>query len=217
MNLVKIMNSRYSTKKFDKTKKISSEDMNQIKELLRLSASSVNSQPWHFVIASTEEGKKKISKSTQGFFAFNDEKVLDASHVIVLCSRTTMDENYLKHVLEKEDKDGRFLNDEIKNSMHNARNTFTNFHKNDYNDLQDWMDKQVYLNMGSLLLGAATLGIDAVAMEGFDVKILNEELGLNKKGLTAVTIVPLGYRSDDDFNASLPKSRLDEEDVFTII
>ena len=191
--------------------------MKQIKELLRLSASSVNTQPWHFIIASSEEGKKQISKSTQGFYAFNDEKVLTASDIVVLCARTSMDEDYLQHILEKEDQDGRFANEEIKNGMHGGRSAFVNFHKNDYNDLQYWMDKQVYLNMGSLLLGSAVLGIDAVPMEGFDVKVLNEELGLTEKGLTAVALVPLGYKANDDFNAQLPKSRLSEEEVFTTI
>ncbi|HAR86683.1 MAG TPA: oxygen-insensitive NAD(P)H nitroreductase [Clostridium sp.] len=217
MNLIEIMERRYSTKKFDNTRKISAEDMKQIKELLRLSASSVNTQPWHFIIASSEEGKKQISKSTQGFYAFNDEKVLTASDIVVLCARTSMDEDYLQHILEKEDQDGRFANEEIKNGMHGGRSTFVNFHKNDYNDLQYWMDKQVYLNMGSLLVGSAALGIDAVPMEGFDVKVLNEELGLTEKGLTAVALVPLGYKANDDFNAQLPKSRLSEEEVFTTI
>ncbi len=217
MNLIEIMERRYSTKKFDNTRKISAEDMKQIKELLRLSASSVNTQPWHFIIASSEQGKKQISKSTQGFYAFNDEKVLTASDIVVLCARTSMDEDYLQHILEKEDQDGRFANEEIKNGMHGGRSTFVNFHKNDYNDLQYWMDKQVYLNMGSLLLGSAALGIDAVPMEGFDVKVLNEELGLTEKGFTAVALVPLGYKSNDDFNAQLPKSRLSEEEVFTTI
>jgi len=217
MNLIEIMERRYSTKKFDNTRKISAEDMKQIKQLLRLSASSVNTQPWHFIIASSEQGKKQISKSTQGFYAFNDEKVLTASDIVVLCARTSMDEDYLQHILEKEDQDGRFANEEIKNGMHGGRSTFVNFHKNDYNDLQYWMDKQVYLNMGSLLLGSAALGIDAVPMEGFDVKVLNEELGLTEKGFTAVALVPLGYKANDDFNAQLPKSRLSEEEVFTTI
>lgn len=217
MNLIEIMNNRYSTKKFDTTKKISEENIHQIKELLRLSSSSVNLQPWHFIITSSEEGKNKISKSTEDFFAFNKEKVLEASHVIVLCSKTSIDDDFLRNILDKEDKDGRFANDEFKNGMHNGRSNFVNIHKNQYNDLQDWVDKQVYLNLGNLLLGVAALGIDAVPMEGFDAKILDEELGLSEKGLKPIAIVPIGYRANDDFNASLPKSRLNEDEIFTTI
>ena len=217
MNLIEIMNNRYSTKKFDTTKKISEENINEIKELLRLSSSSVNLQPWHFIIASSEEGKNKISKSTEGFFAFNKEKVVDASHVIVLCSKTSIDEDFLRNILDKEDADGRYANEEFKNGMHNGRIGFVNIHKDQYNDLQDWVDKQVYLNLGNLLLGVAALGIDSVPMEGFDAKILDQELGLTEKGLKPIAIVPIGYRASDDFNATIPKSRLNSEEIFTTI
>lgn len=217
MNLIEIMNNRYSTKKFDTTKKVSEENLNEIKELLRLSSSSVNLQPWHFIIASSEEGKNKISKSTEGFFAFNKEKVVDASHVIVLCSKTSIDEDFLRNILDKEDADGRFANEEFKNGMHNGRVGFVNIHKEQYNDLQDWVDKQVYLNLGNLLLGVAALGIDSVPMEGFDAKILDQELGLTEKGLKPIAIVPIGYRASDDFNATIPKSRLNSEEIFTTI
>ena len=77
------------------------------------------------------------------------------------------------------------------------------------------MEKQLYLAFGTLLLGAAALEIDACPMEGFDVKILDEELGLRSKGLTSAVIASLGYHSDEDFNARLPKSRLLAETVIT--
>ena len=38
------LNSRYTAKQYDKTKKISAENMDVIKEAIRLSASSINSQ-----------------------------------------------------------------------------------------------------------------------------------------------------------------------------
>jgi nitroreductase/dihydropteridine reductase len=82
-------------------------------------------------------------------------------------------------------------------------------------DAQHWMEKQVYLALGTLLLGAAELEVDAVPMEGFNAKVLDEELGLREKGFTSVVLVSLGYSGADDFNAKLPKSRLAAETVFT--
>ncbi len=73
------------------------------------------------------------------------------------------------------------------------------------------------MNLGSFLLGAGLLGIDAVPMEGIDQAVLDAEFGLNKRDLTAVTAVALGYRADTDFNAGLPKSRLAVDDIFTLI
>tara|TARA_R110001592_G_scaffold100568_2_gene285359 strand:+ start:120168 stop:120509 length:342 start_codon:yes stop_codon:yes gene_type:complete len=102
------LNWYYSAKDFDRNSKISSEDFDRVKALLRMSPSSTNLQPWHFIIASTEEGKKRIAKGTQGFFTFNEAKVLKASHVVLFCSRITADEDYMQHVLGVEDLTGRF-------------------------------------------------------------------------------------------------------------
>lgn len=215
MNITEILNNRYSVKEFDATKKISDSDFEQVKTLLRLSPSSVNLQPWHFLIADTQEGKERIAKGTQGFFQFNTPKVIDASHVIVVAARTNADEAYMNSILEQEDKDGRFAAQEFKDQMHSGRMLFADIHKYDLKDLPHWMEKQVYLNMGSLLLGVASIGIDAVPMEGVDVKALDEEFGLRKKGYTALAVVSLGYRKDTDFNAKLPKSRFPEETVIT--
>ncbi|HFQ5255118.1 TPA: oxygen-insensitive NAD(P)H nitroreductase [Vibrio vulnificus] len=217
MTIVQAAQSRYSTKAFDASRKLPEEKVAAVKELIRMSASSVNSQPWHFIVASSEEGKARIAKATQGGFAFNERKILDASHVVVFCAKTAIDEAYLLDLLESEDKDGRFADVEEKNGMHAGRSFFVNMHRFDLKDAHHWMEKQVYLNVGTLLLGASAMEIDAVPIEGFDAKVLDEEFGLREKGFTSVVIVPLGYHSEDDFNAKLPKSRWSAETVFTEI
>lgn len=217
MNLTEIAKTRYSTKEFDTAKKISAEDFEQIKSLLRLSASSVNLQPWHFIIADNAETKKRILKGTQESFPFNDEKIKDASHVILFCVKTELDDKHLFRILEQEDKDGRFAEPAFKDELHMGRTMFADIHRYDLKDAQSWMEKQVYLNMGTILLGAGSLGIDALPMEGLDAKALDEEFGLREKGYTALAIVSLGYHKETDFNAVLPKSRLPEDEIFTIL
>ncbi len=217
MEINKILNSRYSTKLFDVNKKLGAKEVQDVKDLLRLSASSVNGQPWGFIIAETTEGKNRIAKSTEGAYVFNKEKVETASHVVVFLSRTDMTDEYMNHILEVEDQDGRFAQAEFKEGMHAGRTMFVGMHKYDLKDLQHWMEKQVHLNMGSFLTGLAALGIDSVPMEGFDAKILDDEFNLRAKGFTAVGIVPIGYRSSEDFNADLPKSRLPETEIITMI
>ncbi|BFL82522.1 hypothetical protein LFREDSHE_09720 [Shewanella baltica] len=64
---------RYTTKAFDPTKTIPAEKIADIKTLLQFSPSSVNSQPWHFVLASTAEGKALIAQATENY-AFNTQK-----------------------------------------------------------------------------------------------------------------------------------------------
>ncbi|TCS38851.1 oxygen-insensitive NAD(P)H nitroreductase [Reinekea marinisedimentorum] len=217
MNLSEIVKTRYSTKEFDADKKISAEDFAQIKDALRYAPSSVNSQPWHFIIASSEEGKSRMAKGTEGTFAFNAPKILNASHVVLLAARTSIDDDYIEHILEIEDEDGRFADPSFKETVNAGRVKFVGIHRDQLKDMDHWMQKQVYLNMGSLLLAAATIGVDAVPMEGVSLPALNEEFGLLEKGFTAVGVVSFGYRAESDFNANLPKSRLPEEEVFTIL
>ncbi|WP_178985363.1 oxygen-insensitive NAD(P)H nitroreductase [Winogradskyella helgolandensis] len=219
MNLTELLNWRYTTKEYDPTKKISEADMAEVKNLLRMSPSSVNLQPWHFIVAETAEGKARIAKGTQGFFSFNEPKVTNASAVVLFCSKTDADEEYMKHIADTEDKSGRFPNDDIKNGFLGAVKAFAGIHKYDLKDLQHWMEKQVYLNIGSFLLGVASLGIDATPMEGIDVKALDEEFGLREKGFTSLVAVSIGYRAESDFNSTekTPKSRLSENEIFTLI
>lgn len=217
MDIVKLFDERYTTKVFDKTKKIPQEQIEQIEEILRKSPSSTNAQPWHFIIASTEEGKARIAKSAAGRYVFNAAKITDASHVIILCTRAAIDEAYLKQVLAVEDKAGRFADEQGKQGQHNGRSYFVNMHRFERRDAQQWMEKQVYLALGALLVGAAALGIDSCTMEGFDQAVLDAELGLREKGLISSVVVSLGYRSADDHNAKLPKARLPLESVITKI
>lgn len=217
MTITQAVMKRYSTKSFDPAKKISDEVMNSIKTLLRYSPSSVNIQPWHFIIAASEEGKNRIAASTRPGFEFNTAKITDASHVVLLCAKTDVDEAYMNSVLEQEDKDGRYATPEHKAMNNGGRTFFVNLHKETLGDLPHWAAKQVFLNMGTLLLGASALGVDAVPMEGVDFDTLDTEFGLSAKGLAPVAVVSLGYRKEDDFNAALPKSRLPEAQIMTVI
>jgi len=215
MNIVEHAKTRYSTKAFDANKALSDEQVSALKELIRFSPSSTNAQPWHFVLASSDESKQKIAQATQGFYSFNERKVLDASHVLVFCAKTSIDEEYLLNLLQVEDEQGRFADEESKQGQHGGRSYFVNMHRFDLKDASHWMEKQVYLNLGTVLLGASTLGIDAIPIEGFDAKILDEQFGLRERGYTSLVIVPLGQRREDDFNATLPKSRWPEAQIFT--
>ncbi len=215
MNIIDIAKKRYSTKEFDGTKKLSKEDAQKVKDLLRFAPSSINLQPWSFIIAETEEGKNTIAKSTQGNYEFNLNKVLKASQVVVFCSYLNASKDHLIKVVEKECKDGR-LTEQDKQTHIDGRYNFVEMHDN-MGDFAQWSAKQNYINLGAFLLGLGALNIDAVAIEGFDANVLNKEFNLSEKNLKADFIVALGYRSNDDFNAKLPKSRLKEDEIITTI
>lgn len=208
MDIISVALKRHSTKAFDPDFTLTAEQTENLKTLLQFSPSSTNSQPWHFILASTEEGKARVAKSAAGGFVFNERKMLDASHVVVFCAKTAMDDAWLEKVVDQEDVDGRFATPEAKAGNHKGRTFFADLHRKELKDDHHWMQKQVYLNVGNFLLGVAAMGLDAVPIEGFDAAILDEEFGLKDKGFTSIVVVPVGRHSVEDFNAKLPKSRL---------
>ncbi|MEL0554535.1 MULTISPECIES: oxygen-insensitive NAD(P)H nitroreductase [Enterobacteriaceae] len=217
MDIISVALKRHSTKAFDASKKLTEAQASSLKTLLQFSPSSTNSQPWHFIVASTDEGKARVAKAASGTYVFNERKILDASHVVVFCAKTAMDDAWLTRVVDQEEADGRFASPEAKAANHKGRVFFADMHRKELQDDNHWMAKQVYLNVGNFLLGVAALGLDAVPVEGFDAAILDAEFGLTEQGFTSVVIVPVGHHSVEDFNAALPKSRLPQATTITEI
>ena len=217
MNIAQIATTRRTCKAFDSARKIPDGVLADLKTVLRFAPSSVNSQPWHFVIAGSDAGKETLAATLDGAFAYNAGKVRAASHVVVFCARNALDEAHLNGLLAQEDADGRFATPEAKAGQANSRNFYVSLHRDQLKDADAWADRQIYIALGNLMQAAAALGVDACPMEGIDVLALDKALGLPEKGLRAVVMCALGYGSDQDFNARLPKSRLPAETLFSEI
>lgn len=218
MNLTKITQTGHLTKAFDPDRRIPQETIDALIEFLRFSPSSVNVQPWHFIVASTQEGKECIAKEMRPDYDKNAVKVVNASHVIVFCTRMSLPTGYLDTILSKEERDGWFHSASDKKRWRDSVCDWVNLHEYDYKDLQHWMEKQTYMALGMLLIAAAEFGVDVSALEGFDPRKLDAELGLREKGFTSSVLLALGYRNvEQDFAIHLPKSRLSKEELFTFI
>jgi nitroreductase/dihydropteridine reductase len=207
--------TRYATKAYDAEKKIPQAQFEKLLEILRFSPSSVNIQPWHFLIAETDEAKQRIASALTGNYVYNAAKVLHSSHTLVFCTRTDISDEYLEQLLQQDDASGRFKDEAAKQGQRATRHGYVEFYRNELKNLPAWMENQTYLALGQLLFAAGLEGIDATPMEGFDRTLINKEFGLAEQGLKASVIVALGYRSDADFNAKLPKSRLPDDAIFT--
>lgn len=207
--------TRYATKAYDAEKKIPKQQFEKLLEVLRFSPSSVNIQPWHFIVAETDAAKQRIAAGLTGSYIYNAAKVLNSSHTIIFCTRTDISTEYLEQLLQQDELSGRFKDETAKQGQRDTRQGYVEFYRNELKNLPAWMENQTYLALGQLLFAAGLEGIDATPMEGFDRNMINQEFGLTEKGLKASVIVSLGYRSETDFNAKLPKSRLADDVIFT--
>lgn len=215
MTLAPVARRRHTTKAYDPTRTLPPAVLHDLLDVLHHAPSSVNSQPWHFLVAASDAARARIARATQPHQPFNTAKITEASHVIVFATRTGIDDAYLAQIIEQETADGRYPSDEAREGQRGALHHFVDLHRHTLGDVEHWMQKQTYLALGTLLLAAGVHGVDATPMEGFDAAVLDAELGLRERGLTSVVLVALGYGSEANFNADLPKSRLPREQVFT--
>src|SRR5882762_9678860 len=79
MSFLDLAKSRYTAKKYNSDEKISYEKIEELKEILLLSPSSINSQPWKFTFVSDEKVKRNLASVSY----FNDQKIIEASHLVV--------------------------------------------------------------------------------------------------------------------------------------
>jgi nitroreductase/dihydropteridine reductase len=95
-----------------------------------------------------------------------------------------------------------------------SRRFYVGLHQTELKDERYWIERQVYLALGTCS-SAPVVCRSMPAPWKASTHLLDAELGLAERGLTSVVLVALGYRSEDDFNAKLPKSRLPETEIFT--
>lgn len=206
MNLIKNLEWRYATKKFDPSKKVSSENLDLIKKSIQLSASSYGLQLYKVVIIENKALREKLKPASYG-----QSQITEASHLIVFCNYSVVTEKHideyfaLKSQIEKVDS----LN----------YKDYSEFIKADVNNKSQiekdkWTSNQTYIALGNLLNACAELKIDACPMEGFDSKEFNKILNLNEQGLNSAVIATIGYRSANDSSQNNKKVRKTTNNLF---
>ncbi|MGJ8523417.1 Oxygen-insensitive NAD(P)H nitroreductase [Carnimonas sp. R-84981] len=214
MSILESIQSRYTAKVYDKTKQVPSALAEQLIEATRLAPSSVNSQPWHFVVVESEEAKQRLATAIGEDFAFNKPKILDSSFTIIFCARQSLPDDYLEHITDLEEAAGRLPTAEAKAGVDKVRKFFTGLHR-DAGDVPEWSARQLYLALGGAMYTAAALKLDSTPIEGLDTHSVDAEFGLTDKGLASLVLLTVGYHSDEDFNYGVAKSRLPAEEVIT--
>ncbi|MDA3928230.1 MAG: NAD(P)H-dependent oxidoreductase [Prolixibacteraceae bacterium] len=190
MELIKNLEWRYATKKFDSTKKVTETDLKKIMDAVRLSASSYGLQAYKILLIENPEVRKKLQE-----VSWDQPQITDSSHLFVFCNYNQVDnsviDTYIDLTATTKGIDIAYLQ-QFADFMKSSLVDQTNENK------KIWTSKQTYIALANLLSAAAELRIDTCPMEGFDAAAYNEILGLNEKGLSAAVIAAVGYRSNED-------------------
>ena len=199
MNILELIKKRYSTKKYNADKTIPQEKIEDLKEILRLTPSSINIQPWKFTFVQNPEIKAKLAAVSK----HNEEKVNQAKLLVVFSVADDLDA-FQKIVDTELPQARRDWYNQIKASKPEA-------------DLKVWLSQQVYIALGVGLTASIALGLDSTAMEGIESDKYMDILNMSAyKPLFAMAV---GYASEDDFNRIevSPKSRRPQESVIETI
>ena len=211
--IIKDLNTRYTAKKYDASKRISAEDMEVIKEAIRLSASSINSQPWKFIVLESDEAKERFHNTFANMHQFNQPHAKEASHTILFAHNPRFTKDNYKKVVDAEVTSGH-LPAERYNDMLNGAFGFAELNTDETGFNGNWTKAQTYIALGNTLHTLARMGIASTPMEGVDPKLIGEEFKQELEGFVCDFALALGYHKDgEDYNHGLPKARLPLEDV----
>ncbi|MFH4965725.1 NAD(P)H-dependent oxidoreductase [Gaetbulibacter sp. M235] len=199
MELIKNLNWRYATKKFDSSKKVSANDIEKLKEAIQLSVSSYGLQLYKILIIENSEIREQLKP-----VSWNQSQITDASHLFVFCNYTNVSptdiDTFIKQTAKTRNLDIERLNgygDFIKEKLNEKTPE----------EKTSWLKSQTYLALGNLLNACAELKIDACPMEGFEPEAYNKILNLEAQGLNAAVIAPVGYRHNQDHTIGAKKVR----------
>ena len=197
---------RHSTKKYDASKKIPQEDLDVLFEAMRLSPSSINSQPWKFVVIESSEAKQRMSKTFAQKHQYNQSHVFDSSQIILFAYNTHYTRDDYAIVVDQGIKDKRIQPEDRESAF--AVFAFAELNTDETGNTSSWTKAQTYLALGNTLHTLARLKIDSTPLEGIDTDLVNEEFKKELDGYQCDVALAIGYHhSLEDYNAKLPKSR----------
>ncbi|WP_417561077.1 NAD(P)H-dependent oxidoreductase [Marinomonas sp.] len=210
------LEKRHTAKQYDASKKISQADLEVIYEAMRLSPSSINSQPWKFIVIESDKAKQRFHDTFANKFQFNQKHAKDASHIILFAHKTHYKREDYAKVVDKGIEDGRTKPENREQAFGGFAFAEMNMDENGNNAA--WTKSQVYIALGNVMHTAARLGIDSTPMEGVDPELIGEIFSAELEGYQCDVALAIGYHhKDEDYNAALPKSRLTMEDVVTVL
>lgn len=210
------LENRYTAKRYDETKRIPQQQLDIIYQSIHLCASSINSQPWKFIVIESAQAKLRMNETFANKFQFNQPHVMAASHIILFAYNPAYTREDYAKVVDKGIVDGRIKPQDRDAAF--AGFAFSELNTDENGNTAAWTKAQTYLALGNTLHVLARLGIDSTTMEGIDSELISEIFKEELTGYVCDVALAIGYHhAEEDYNASLPKSRLALQDVLTVL
>lgn len=209
MNIIENLKWRYATKHYDTARKISSNNIELLKEAVNLTATSYGFQPFKVFIIIDPKVRQQLSEASWG-----QRQVTEASHLFLFCNMLTVSGKEVDDYFKLR---AQINNLDIKESKEYAHMVKVQLASMTPEQMHIWTAKQTYIALGTILAASAELQIDSSPMEGFDKSKYDQILGLKEMGLTSSVMAAVGYRDQADPFLAFKKVRKPLEELFVNI
>ncbi|MGI9566583.1 MAG: nitroreductase family protein [Nitrosopumilus sp.] len=174
MDTLEAIKTRRATKKFDRSYKMTPEQVKSLMEHAILSPTSYNQQNWRFITATEQSVKDQISKAAR-----DQPQPSDGSLVIILCGNMdAWKEDPLRywknHPLEKQKT--------VKNALHRK-------YADSLRNRRDEAIRSCGIAAQTIMLAARQMDLDSCPMAGFEYDELAKVINLPENHLIVLMIV----------------------------
>lgn len=188
-----IITGRRSIRNYDSTVKISKEEMAQILEEATLAPSSVNLQPWRFVVIDSKEGKETLAPLAK----FNQRQV-ETSAAMIAVFVDMNSEEYLETIYNTAVEKG-FMPAEVRDQQVPAIaglvETMTTEQKKEM-----FLIDAGLVSM-QLMLAARAHGYDTNPIGGYEKDQIAEAFDLDKDRFYPVMLISIGKAADQGYQS----------------
>lgn len=207
MSFLNNLNWRYATKRFDTSKKVAEEDVQKIRDAIRMTPTSLGVQMFHVVEVVDQDIKNKLRE-----ISFDQEQMSTADRIFVFCSRKDLADRTEDMFVDMTGGDEEFRkNDEDISKYEKSVHFFAKMLGED--KIPEWSAREAHVVLGFALAACAELKIDSCPIGGFDPVKAKEILNLDLDFMPIVCL-PIGYRDETDEHLKFKKWRFPEDKIF---
>ncbi|MFJ6414162.1 nitroreductase family protein [Terribacillus saccharophilus] len=190
---LQIVQERRSIRTYDENVKISKEEMSEILTVATKAPSSVNLQPWRFVVIESPEAKAKLAPLAR----FNQQQVKTSSAVIaVFADMNNLD--YLEEIYGKAVENGLMPLEVKDQQVVSIRNLLSGI-------TEQQNRETILIDSGlvsmQLMLTAKAYGYDTNPIGGFEKDQIAEAFDLDKDRYVPVMLLSIGKAADAGYKS----------------
>lgn len=192
-DFMEIVKGRRSIRVYDENVKISKDEMTQILEEATTAPSSLNLQPWRFVVIDSAEGKDTLLPLA----SFNKRQVETSAAVIAIFADYQM-ADYTEEIFDTAVERG-LMPPEVRDRQ-------VDMIKGIYKDApKEAIKDSILLDSGlvamQLMLVARAHGYDTNPIGGYDKKNIAEAFGLEKERYLPVMLLSIGKAAEEGYQS----------------